>query len=88
VKRAAALDSPSGADLIVVGVMIGELAARSGLSVRAVRFYADAGLLPEARRSPGGYRVFRPEAVAHARLVRTLRELGVGLTDVLRTAVG
>jgi DNA-binding transcriptional MerR regulator len=63
---------------------IGQLAARTGLSVRTVRFYADAGVLPEAARSGAGYRLFGPEAVARGRLVRTLRELGVGLADVKR----
>ena len=65
-------------------MLIGELAARSGLSVRTLRFYADAGLLPEAGRSAGGYRIFDPDAVPRARLIRTLRELGVGLTDITR----
>lgn len=41
---------------------IGQLAARTGLSVRTVRFYADAGVLPEATRSEAGYRLFGPEA--------------------------
>jgi DNA-binding transcriptional MerR regulator len=63
---------------------IGELAARTGLSVRTLRFYADAGVLPVAGRTSSGYRLFGPEAVARARLVRTLRELGVGLDDVRR----
>jgi DNA-binding transcriptional MerR regulator len=63
---------------------IGQLAARTGLSVRTLRFYADAGVLPEAGRSEAGYRLFAADAVARARLVRTLRELGVGLGDVKR----
>lgn len=63
---------------------IGQLAARTGPSVRTVRFSADAGVLPEAARSEAGYRLFGPEAVARGRLVRTLRELGVGLADVKR----
>ncbi len=66
------------------GMTIGQLAALSGLSVRTLRFYADAGVLPEAARSSSGYRLFGPDAVARARLVRTLRELGVGLDDVKR----
>lgn len=66
------------------GMTIGQLAARTGLSVRTLRFYADAGVLPEAARSEAGYRLFEPDAVARARLVRTLRELGVGLADVKR----
>lgn len=63
---------------------IGQLASRVGLSVRTLRFYADAGVLPEAGRTEAGYRLFGPDAVARARLVRTLRELGVGLEDVKR----
>jgi DNA-binding transcriptional MerR regulator len=63
---------------------IGQLAARSGLAVRTLRFYADAGVLPVAARTEAGYRLFEPGAVARARLVRTLRELGVGLEDIRR----
>jgi len=65
-------------------MMIGQLAERTGLTVRTLRFYADAGVLPEAGRSASGYRLFGPDAVARARLVRTLRELGVGLEDIKR----
>ncbi|MGI8414401.1 MAG: MerR family transcriptional regulator [Solirubrobacteraceae bacterium] len=63
---------------------IGQLATRTGLSVRTLRFYADAGVLPEAGRTEAGYRLFGSDAVPRARLVRTLRELGVGLDDVKR----
>ncbi len=65
-------------------MLIGQLAERTGLSVRTLRFYADAGVLPEAGRTERGYRRFGPDAVARARLVRTLRELGVGLDCVRR----
>lgn len=63
---------------------IGQLAARTGLSVRTLRFYADSGVLPESGRTESGYRLFSPDSVARARLIRTLRELGVGLDDVRR----
>jgi DNA-binding transcriptional MerR regulator len=63
---------------------IGELSARTGLPVRTLRFYADVGVLPEAGRSESGYRLFDVDAVHRARLVRSLRELGVGLGDVKR----
>lgn len=66
------------------GMTIGELARRTGLAVRTLRFYADAGVLPETSRSESGYRLFGPDAVARARLLRTLRELGVGLEDIKR----
>jgi DNA-binding transcriptional MerR regulator len=71
---------------MVPGMTIGQLAARSGLAVRTLRFYADEGVLPAAARTEAGYRLFGPEAVARARLrtLRTLRELGVGLEDLRR----
>lgn len=64
-------------------MLIGELATRTGLSVRTLRFYSDAGVLPESGRTAAGYRVFGSDAVARARLVRTLRELGVGLNGIV-----
>jgi DNA-binding transcriptional MerR regulator len=67
---------------------IGQLAARTGMPVRTLRFYADAGIVPEANRTDAGYRLFDSGAVARARLVRTLRELGVGLDDVRRVVSG
>jgi DNA-binding transcriptional MerR regulator len=69
---------------MIKDMTIGQLAALTGLSVRTLRFYADSGVLPEARRTDSGYRLFAADAVARARLVRTLRELGVGLDDVRR----
>lgn len=69
----------------MIGEMtIGQLAARTGLSVRTLRFYSDSGVLPAAGRTESGYRLFSADAVAQARLVRTLRELGVCLDDVKR----
>ncbi len=75
------LDSSVGGALKVADMTIGQLASRVGLSGRTLRCYADAGVLPEAGRTEAGHRLFGPDAVARARLVRTLRELGVGLDD-------
>ncbi len=69
-------------------MLIGELASRSGVPVRTLRFYADEGLLPELDRTDSGYRVFDTDAVARARLIRTLRDLGVGLDDIARVVAG
>ena len=61
---------------------IGQLARRTGVPARTVRFWSDAGLIPPAGRSAGGYRLFDSEAAARLDLVRTLRELGLGLDVV------
>jgi DNA-binding transcriptional MerR regulator len=61
---------------------IGQLARRSGVPVRTLRFWSDEGVLPETDRSHGNYRRYDARAVARLDLVRTLRELGLGLDDV------
>lgn len=63
---------------------IGDLARRTGLPVKTIRFYADEGVVPETGRTPAGYRVYDVEAVARLDLVRTLRELGVDLPAIRR----
>jgi DNA-binding transcriptional MerR regulator len=63
---------------------IGALAAATGLPVRTIRFYSDAGVLPPASRSEAGYRLYGPDALARLGLVRTLRELGVDLATIRR----
>jgi DNA-binding transcriptional MerR regulator len=63
---------------------IGELARRTGLTVKTIRFYSDAGLVPPTDRSPAGYRRYDLAAVARLDLVRTLRELGLDLTTIRR----
>jgi DNA-binding transcriptional MerR regulator len=63
---------------------IGDLARRTGLPVKTIRFYADAGVVPETGRTPAGYRVYDLEAVARLDLVRTLRDLGVDLPAIRR----
>ncbi|MBV9381851.1 MAG: MerR family transcriptional regulator [Streptosporangiaceae bacterium] len=65
---------------------VGQLAARTGVAPRTVRFWSDAGLISPARRSAGGYRLYGAAAVARLDLVRTLRELGLGL-DVVQAVL-
>ncbi|MEU7529854.1 MerR family transcriptional regulator [Saccharothrix sp. NPDC042600] len=63
---------------------IGDLARRSGLSVKAVRFYADRGMVPPTHRGPTGHRRFDHAAAARLDLVRTLRALDVDLATIRR----
>lgn len=67
---------------------IGELARRSGVPVRTIRFYCDEGVLA-ARRSAGGHRMFEPAgALERLLLVRRLRAVGVGLAAILEVVDG
>ncbi|MGH3254966.1 MAG: MerR family transcriptional regulator [Streptosporangiaceae bacterium] len=63
---------------------IGQLAGRTGLAVRTIRYWSDIGAVPPAGRSSGGHRLYDAESVARLELVRTLRELGLGLEEVRR----
>ena len=67
---------------------IGELARRTGLPVRTIRFWSDAGVLLPAARTDGGRRLYNAACVAQLELVATLRELGLGLADVRRVLAG
>ena len=65
---------------------IGELARRTGVPARTIRFWSDAGLVPPAGRSRHGYRLYDAGAAARLELVRALRELGLGL-DVIQAVL-
>ncbi|GAP51891.1 MerR family transcriptional regulator [Streptomyces azureus] len=67
---------------------IGELARVTGLTVRTIRYWSDEGALPPVGRSAGGYRLYDAASVARLELIRTLRELGLGLADVRRVLAG
>jgi DNA-binding transcriptional MerR regulator len=54
---------------------IGQLATRTRVPARTIRFWSDAGLVPPAGRSASGYRLYDADAAARLELVRTLREL-------------
>ncbi|MFJ8863774.1 MerR family transcriptional regulator [Streptomyces sp. NPDC102451] len=63
---------------------IGELSRRTGLSVRTIRFYSDSGVVAPTTRSPAGYRLYDLDALLRLELLRTLRELGMGLPTIRR----
>jgi DNA-binding transcriptional MerR regulator len=67
---------------------IGELARRTGLTTRTIRFYSDEGLLPPADRTHAGYRLYDGESLARLELLRTLRELGLGLPEASAALAG
>ncbi|MGW2521952.1 helix-turn-helix domain-containing protein [Streptomyces sp. NPDC001617] len=67
---------------------IGELARSTGLTVRTIRYWSDEGVLAPVTRSTGGYRLYDAESAARLELIRTLRELGLGLDDVRKVLDG
>ena len=64
-------------------IPIGQFAAMTRLSAKALRLYDENGLPPPARVDPAtGYRYYRPEQVAAGRLIRLLRAADVPLAEI------
>lgn len=61
---------------------IGELAARSGLTPDALRYYERLGLLPSPQRTPGGFRVYTPAALDRVRFIKQAQTLGLSLQEI------
>ena len=61
---------------------IGELSQRTGMSVRALREYADMGLIYTVGRSDGNYRLFDDSAVWCVEVIRGLRSLGLTVGEI------
>lgn len=64
------------------GMKIGELARRTALSARTIRFYEQIGLLTASTRTDGGHRVYGAGEVAQLQRVSSLRRLGLTLAQV------
>jgi DNA-binding transcriptional MerR regulator len=62
---------------------IGELARRSGVSVRMLRYYGSHGLLGATRR-PSGYRECQPQDMQIVQLIRLLNAAGFTLAAIRR----
>ena len=64
-------------------VSIGDFSRMTHLSVKALRFYHDQGLLEPARIDPGsGYRFYEPAQVPVAQVIRRFRDLDMPLDQV------
>ncbi|MBC8091544.1 MAG: MerR family transcriptional regulator, partial [Pseudonocardia sp.] len=62
---------------------IGAMARESGLTVSALRFYDGAGVFGPAHVDPrSGYRFYAPDQLVVARLVASLRRVGMPLAGI------
>ena len=64
-------------------LLAGEFGAAARLSPKALRLYAEQGLLPPASVDPAtGYRYYAPDQLPRARLIGRLRRLGLPLARI------
>lgn len=63
-------------------MQIGELADRTGLSIRTLRHYDEIGLLRPSARSEGGFRLYTPDDESRLLLIRRMKPLGYSLEQM------
>jgi DNA-binding transcriptional MerR regulator len=61
---------------------IGELAERTGLSLRTIRHYDEVGLLPATARTDGGFRVYSEEDYERLTVIKQMKPLGFSLEEM------
>lgn len=64
------------------GLLIGDVAERTGLSAPTIRHYESIGLLPRPSRSAAGYRHYTDATVAELRLITKAQALGFSLDEI------
>ena len=61
---------------------IGELAQKTGKTVRALHLYEELGLLRPDHRSRGGFRLYHPSSVARVQWIGKLQDAGFSLGEL------
>lgn len=71
-------------------MQIGEVAARTELSLRTIRHYEGSGLVIPSARSRGGFRLYTETDVARLMVIRRMKPLGFTLEEMrdLLEAIG
>ncbi|MFF7678436.1 MerR family transcriptional regulator [Actinacidiphila glaucinigra] len=63
-------------------MQIGEVAARTELSLRTIRHYEETGLVTPSARSQGGFRLYTETDVARLMVIRRMKPLGFTLDQM------
>jgi MerR family transcriptional regulator, copper efflux regulator len=61
---------------------IGELAERSGVTTKTIRYYEDIGLVPPAPRLESGYRDYEPWMLDRLAFIRAAQAVGLSLGEI------
>lgn len=63
-------------------MQIGEVAERTGLSLRTIRYYEEVGLAVPSARSQGGFRLYTEPDVERLELIKRMKPLGFQLEEM------
>jgi DNA-binding transcriptional MerR regulator len=63
-------------------MQIGEVAERTGLSLRTIRYYEEVGLVVPSARSQGGFRLYQEQEIERLRLIMRMKPLGFQLEEM------
>lgn len=63
-------------------MQIGEVAERTSLSLRTIRYYEEVGLVPPSARSQGGFRLYTEGDVDRLLLVKRMKPLDFSLDEM------
>ncbi|SDF51700.1 DNA-binding transcriptional regulator, MerR family [Blastococcus fimeti] len=63
-------------------LQIGQVAERTGLSLRTIRFYEENGLVRPTSRSDGGFRLYSDDDVARLEVIKQMKPLGFRLEEM------
>ncbi|MEU4762135.1 MerR family transcriptional regulator [Actinosynnema sp. NPDC023794] len=66
----------------MTGLRSGQLAEAAGVNHQTLRYYERRGLLSEPERTPGGHRVYPPEALTVLRMIKAAQRLGFTLDEI------
>jgi DNA-binding transcriptional MerR regulator len=63
-------------------LQIGQVADRTGLSLRTIRFYEENGLVRPTSRTGGGFRLYSEDDVARLEVIMRMKPLGFSLEEM------
>ncbi|WP_410582613.1 MerR family transcriptional regulator [Amycolatopsis sp. lyj-108] len=63
-------------------MQIGEVAERTGLSLRTIRYYEEVGLVVPSARSQGGFRLYTEPDIDRLQLIKRMKPLGFQLEEM------
>ena len=67
--------------MVLQHMQIGEVASRTGLSLRTIRYYEEMGIVLPSTRTSGGFRLYTESDVARLQLIKRMKPLDFSLEE-------